>query len=628
MKPILLTFLALAPIILAAEKKPNIVLILADDLGYGDIGPFGSKKNRTPNLDRLAAEGAKLTSFYSAPVCSPSRAQLLTGSYAKRVSLPQVLFPASPIGLSKDEPTVATILKSQGYATTAIGKWHVGDHPDFLPTAHGFDSYFGLPYSNDMIREPGHPRRGSNPPLPLVKDTEVIQVIMPEDQKSLTARYTEAAVGFIREKKDQPFFVYLPHTAVHVPLYPGKDFQGKSSNGLYGDWVEEVDWGVGRIITTLKELGLAENTLVIFTSDNGPWLTQGDQGGESGPLRGGKGGTFEGGVRVPTIAWWPGNIPAGIDIGNISGNIDLLPTFATLSGAVIPGDHKIDGKDLTPLLLGKTTESQRDIHYYFSGNNLQAIRSGPWKLAIARQSEANGKPDPDARKPFSPTLYNLESDLGETKDVASEHPEIVSRIKALADQMDADLGITAVGPGVRPPGKVEKPVGLWLPGQPPSPAEVSAHYDSKPLADLKPGDTLPATHAPQIANKPFAVSISVAPTKPDGIILAQGGRTFGYALYLHGGKLHFTVRNREAHTISTPAPASAKYTIETQLGADGTLTLLIDGKPAATGKAASLISSQPGDGFSLGHDSGAPVADYHGTGAFEGTLSDLRVTVR
>lgn len=626
MKSVLFTLLVLTPLLHAAGRKPNIVLILADDLGYGDIGPFGSKKNRTPHLDRLAEEGAKLTSFYAAPVCTPSRAQVLTGSYAKRVSLPNVLRPAAPIGLSKDEPTLGTILKSQNYATIAIGKWHVGDHPDFLPAAHGFDRYFGLPYSNDMGREPGHPRRFNNPPLPLVKDTEVLQTVTPGDQKALTARYTETAVDFIRENKDRPFFIYLPHTAVHVPLHPGKDFQGKSSNGLYGDWVEEVDWSVGQITATLRELDLTENTLIVFTSDNGPWLTQADQGGEAGPLRGGKGGTFEGGVRVPTIASWPGKIPAGTTIDAITGNIDLLPTFAKLTGAALPANHKIDGKDLSPLLLGKTTSAARDTHYYFSGNTLQAVRSGPWKYAIARQNENTGRPDPDARKPFTPTLYNLETDLAETTDVAAGHPEIVARLKSLVDEINADLGTTGAGPGVRPPGRVEKPVGLWLPGHAPSPSEVAAHYDGKPLAELKPGDTLSSSTAPQIAGKPITLSLTVAPAKPEGIILAHGGRVYGYALHLQGGKLHFTIRNRDAITISAPAPTAEKYAIEASLAADGTLTLLIDGKPAATGKAPSLISRQPAENLALGHDDGASVANYQSAAAFEGTITNLKIT--
>ena len=284
-----------------------------DDMGYGDIGPFNSDtKNRTPNLDRMAKEGMKLTSFYAAPVCTPSRAQILTGCYAKRVSLPQVIMPASPIGLNRDEHTIASLLKAQGYATLCVGKWHVGDQPDFLPVHYGFDHYFGLPYSNDMGGEwdgaEDTPTDKRKPPLPLVRDEKVIETLKPADQDRLTERYTEEAVQFIRDHKDSPFFLYLAHTAVHVPLHPGAKFKGKSANGAYGDWVEEADASLGRVLDTLRELHLEENTLVVFSSDNGPWLIQGKDGGTAGPLRGGKGGTYEGGVREPTIAWRPGHI--------------------------------------------------------------------------------------------------------------------------------------------------------------------------------------------------------------------------------------------------------------------------------------------------------------------------------
>ena len=285
-----------------AAERPSFIVILADDLGYGDIAPFGSTVNRTPHLDRMAREGMKLTSFYAAPVCTPSRAQLLTGCYAKRVSLPNVIFPAATVGLNPQERTVASLLKPQGYATMAVGKWHVGDHPDFLPGRHGFDHYFGLPYSNDMGgREtasnpgPAGAKRDRRPPLPLVRDGQVIETVGARAQDQLTARYTQEAVAFIRAHTNQPFFLYLAHTAVHIPIHAGTAFQGKSANGPFGDWVEELDWSVGQVLETVRELGLSERTLVLFTSDNGPWLTQGTNGGVAGPLRGGKGGTYEGG---------------------------------------------------------------------------------------------------------------------------------------------------------------------------------------------------------------------------------------------------------------------------------------------------------------------------------------------
>lgn len=451
-----------------AARKPNLVVLLVDDMGYGDIGPFGSTLNRTPACDRMAAEGMKLTSFYAAPVCTPSRAQLLTGCYAKRVSLPAVIFPAAKVGLSAGEHTVAQLLKEQGYATECIGKWHVGDQPEFLPTHRGFDHYLGFPYSNDMGGEwdgraevPPNQRR---PPMPLVRDERVIDTMNGAKQDRIEQLYTDEAVRFIREHREGPFFLYLAHTAVHVPLHPGPGFRGRSKNGTYGDWVEEVDASTGRILDTLRDLKLSENTLVLFTSDNGPWLTQGKNGGTAGPLRGGKGGTYEGGMREPTLAWWPGHVPAGVTRDAVAGEIDLLPTFVHLAGGTVPADRPIDGADLTPLLLGRTRRSPRGVQYYFDGNELQAVREGPWKMAIAPQREQNrpaGQRQEPSTGPF-PKLYHLEKDLGETTDVASEHPDVIERLRRHVARMDADLGGRGVGPGVRPPGRVEDPKPLLM----------------------------------------------------------------------------------------------------------------------------------------------------------------------
>ena len=311
--------------------RPNFIFINIDDLGYADIGPFGSTLNRTPHLDRMAREGRKLTCFYAAPVCSPSRASLMTGCYPKRaLPIPHVLFPGNDVGLAPAEVTLAEVLKQQGYATAIIGKWHLGDQPEFLPTRQGFDYYYGLPYSNDMgpakdgvksnLGDPLPQTKGQGqPPLPLLRNETVLQRVLAEDQTTLVTRYTEEALKFLRQPRDRPFFLYLPHTAVHFPLYPGKAFQGKSKNGLYGDWVEEVDWSVGQVLDTVRELGLAEKTLVIFTSDNG-----GTKRGLNTPWRGHKGTTWEGGMRVPTIAWWPGRIPAGTSTDAVAGMMDIL----------------------------------------------------------------------------------------------------------------------------------------------------------------------------------------------------------------------------------------------------------------------------------------------------------------
>jgi len=451
----------------ARTAKPNFVLILADDLGYGDIGPFGSKRNRTPHLDRMAREGMKLTSFYAAPVCTPSRAQILTGSYAKRVSLPGVLGPCSKTGLSAAEHTIGELLQQQGYATLVIGKWHVGDDVSFLPTRHGFDHYFGLPYSNDMGPEDGQLGTSFRPPLPLVRDEKVIEEVKPKDQDNLTERYTDEAVKFIRAQKNHPFFLYLPHTAVHTPIHPGHHFRGRSASP-FSDWVEELDWSVGKVLDTLQALGLATNTLVCFTSDNGPWLPKGTNAGTAFPLRGGKGSTWEGGMREPTLAWWPGKISPGSSSDAVAANFDFLPTFVELAGGVVPADRKIDGKNLSPVLLGQTKDSPHAEHFYFSGNQLQAVRSGPWKLKFA--GLGNGKPPkPGPQEPDpAPQLFNLDNDIGEQVDLAARHPEIVTRLQGLIAGMDADLGVKDQGPGVRPAGRVENPVGLWLAGHPPS----------------------------------------------------------------------------------------------------------------------------------------------------------------
>jgi len=458
-------FLALAAVLVpvallqaAPEPKPNIVVILVDDMGYGDIGAFGSKVNRTPNLDRMANEGMKLTSFYAAPVCTASRAQLLTGCYAKRVSLPGVLPPLSPIGLSAKEHTIASLLKAQGYATMCIGKWHVGDQPEFLPTNRGFDHYFGLPYSNDMGGDNKPNAKGKiRPPLPLIRDAKVIEA--PVDQDSLTARYTEEAVEFITTNKDRPFFLYFPHTAVHVPLHPGANFKGKSANGTYGDWVEEVDWSVGRVLETLRSLKLSDHTVVLFTSDNGPWLSCGKNGGSAGPLTGGKFTTWEGGMREPMIAWWPGKIAAGTACDAVMSEMDLLPTCVKLAGGIVPSDRKLDGLDIWPLLAGQTKESPREALFYFNGNKLEAVRSGSWKLAIAPQDK-HEKGEGKAVSQTGPRLYNLDADICEKTDVAAQHPEIVARLEKLIEPMKSDLGLDGTGPGVRPTDRVANPVPL------------------------------------------------------------------------------------------------------------------------------------------------------------------------
>ncbi len=450
---------------LLAVEKPNIILINIDDLGYADISPFGGKV-KTPNLDRMAAEGMKLASHYAAPVCSPSRAAMMTGCYPKRVlPISGVLFPSAAVGLNPEETTVAEVLKKQGYLTTCIGKWHLGDQPEFLPTAQGFDSYFGIPYSNDMglasegsKSNAGEPiRKGkakagaqktvpvdetglkgdAQPPLPLVDAGQVVERVKAAQQHTFTRRYTERAVSFIREHQKQPFFIYLPHNAVHFPDYPHQDFMGKSGVSLQKDWTLEVDWSVGQILATLRELKMDSNTLVIFTSDNGGPI---NQGADNTPLRGGKGTTFEGGIRVCTLAWWPGKIQSASSTAAITSHMDWLPTFASLAGAALP-ERALDGLNISPLLLGHSGAQGHDVFYYYHGFNLQALRAGAWKLHLQKGE-----------------LYDLESDIGETKNLAKEQPEQVAKLRALAEVMLRDLGDgNADAPGVRSLGRVANP---------------------------------------------------------------------------------------------------------------------------------------------------------------------------
>jgi arylsulfatase A-like enzyme len=614
-------------------EKPNFIFILADDMGYGDIGPFGSVKNRTPNLDRMAREGMKFTSFYAAPLCTPSRAQILTGCYAKRVSLPDVLFPRSRIGLNTNEHTIASLLKGLGYATVAIGKWHVGDDRQFLPTRHGFDHYLGLPYSNDMGGEvPGKDTdkwKNRVPPLPLVRDEKVVETLRPADQDKLTALYTEEAVKFIHDNKSRPFFLYLPHTAVHIPLHPGAKFRGKSANGLYGDWVEEIDWCVGRVMEAVRQEGLENRTLIVFSSDNGPWISKGTNAGNAGPLRGGKGGTFEGGIREPMIAWWPGQVAAGSLCAAVAANFDLLPTFVKLAGGTVPSDHKIDGRDITPLLLGQSTESPHEAFYYFASTSLQAVRAGEWKLALVPQYEGFGPYhalSADLNHPLTPKLYNLEQDLGEKRDVAAEHPEVVERLMSYAREMDGDLGVgKANGPGVRAPGHADNPKGLWLAGH--EPASPSLY---QPSDKLRIGDEIEPDEAPQIAGRSFRITCRVKPVSRNAVIVAQGGSRTGYSIYLIDGVPTFGVREEGKFYSVTAAGAPGKtYGIEAELREDGAMILSIDGQPAATGKAAGLITRQPTEALCVGFDNGAPVGKYkdNPTIHFKGGIFDLEVIV-
>jgi arylsulfatase A len=449
----------------STEKlTPNVVLFFADDLGYADLNCFGGQQMSTPNLDQLAAAGMRLTSFYSSQaVCSASRCSLLTGCYNVRVGILGALGPKAKVCLNPAEMTIAELLKPAGYATAIFGKWHLGDSGIGLPLNHGFDQYHGLPYSNDMW--PRHPTNKSFPPLPLYKNGQKqLTEVTAEDQTQLTRWATEHALSFIETNRDRPFLLYLPYSMPHVPLFVSEQFRDQTGNGLYADVIAEIDWSVGQVMAKLKQYQLDTNTLVLFTSDNGPWLSYGDHAGSAGPLREGKGTTWEGGVRVPAIAHWPGKIPANTVCEEVAGTIDVLPTLAEISGAKLP-ELQIDGKSIWPLLSGEPrATSPHEAYYFYWDRELQAVRSGPWKLhfphgyrSLENKGGSGGNPANYVQKKCGLELYNLQEDVGEQNDCAAAHPEIVQRLTALAESMRAQLGdklTERVATTARPPGKL------------------------------------------------------------------------------------------------------------------------------------------------------------------------------
>jgi arylsulfatase A-like enzyme len=453
------------------QERPNIIIVFTDDQGYGDLASYGNTELNTPSTDRLADEGMRFTDFYvAAGVCTPSRAALLTGSYPKRVGLAhRVLFPFSDTGLNPDEITIAEILKTKGYATAAVGKWHLGHHTTFLPTRQGFDYYFGIPYSNDMGHNdydrlaPGF----VSGPTPILRNEKVIET--DPDQRDITRRYTDEAINFITDNKESPFFLYLAHSMPHVPIAASTHFEGKSEYGLYGDVIEEIDWGVGQILDHLEKLQIDDNTIVIFTSDNGAQIWEGDWGwvwtdddldgrttrgnitykhGSVGPLRGSKNSTWEGGMRVPFLVRWPGKVPAGRVSSEMVTAMDLLPTLAGIAGADLPKDRIIDGHNIWPILSGDPdAESPYEAFYYYRDDRLQAVRSGKWKLHVYRPREGQVQ-----------ILYDLESDIGETTDVSIQNQDVVIQLEALADKAREDLGDDVTGQegeNIRPIGTLE-----------------------------------------------------------------------------------------------------------------------------------------------------------------------------
>lgn len=433
--------------VLAADALPNVIIVYADDQGYQDLGCFGSPSIKTPNIDRLASQGMKFTDYYSAYcVCSASRAALMTGCYQPRLSIPGVLGPNSKVGLHPDEVTIADLLKTKGYATQCVGKWHLGDRPQTLPTAQGFDHYFGLPYSNDMARIQGW----GNDPDDLDKiwrekkwdiynneirrDLESVE--SPVNQTTLTDRYTEEAIKFIRNHADTPFFLYCPHSMPHVPLFVSEERYSPDPHQAYRLTIEHIDWSVGQLMQTLDELGISDNTLIVYTSDNGPWLSKNHHGGSALPLRNGKGTTYEGGMRVPGLARWPARIPAGTVCGEVVSSIDWLPTLASLVGAELP-PHPIDGLDISPVLTNPQAASPHRTagFFYYRNNQIEAVRLGTWKLrTTAAKPKKNAPPDASTVE-----LFDLEADVSEANNLAQSHPEMVEKLQALADDYDARL---------------------------------------------------------------------------------------------------------------------------------------------------------------------------------------------
>ncbi|HEX6926760.1 MAG TPA: sulfatase [Longimicrobiaceae bacterium] len=447
--------LAAIPPTLAAQEpgsagqipRPNIIVILTDDQGYGDLSSYGHPTLRTPNIDRMAEEGIRFTSFYATTsVCTPSRAALLTGRYPVRTGLVRVLGPGAEMGLPDSELTLAEALREQGYRTAMIGKWHLGDRPEFNPLRHGFDEFFGVPYSHDFRP----PFVADAPPegVPLLRGYDIVE--RPVDFPNMTQRFTAEAIRFIRESGGRPFFLYFAHPMPHLPVEPSEDFRGRSRAGRYGDVVEEIDWSVGEILRTLKELGIEQRTIVVYTSDNGPWQNQPPRMlqdgqrpwdvGSAGPLRGAKGSTWEGGVRVPGIVWWPGTIPAGQVSADIVTNMDLFPTLLRLAGGELPEGHRLDGVDILPVLEGQGPSPRQEL-FYFLGPELQAVRVGRWKLRVVPPASQAGQVSAAPQQTSAvPELYDLEVDPSERYNMAAEHPDIVSRLMRRMEEFGKEVG--------------------------------------------------------------------------------------------------------------------------------------------------------------------------------------------
>lgn len=634
-RALVVSFLAAFALFAAqAAERPNVVIIFIDDMGYGDVGFNGATGPKTPHLDRMATEGMRFDHFYvGCAVCSGSRTSLMTGSHYQRLSMRAVLFPNSDNGLHPNEVTIADMLKDAGYRTACVGKWHLGHLPPCLPTYQGFESYYGVPYSNDMWIDPanrladdilvregltlkevkaGHKKKNL---VPLMRDEEVIEY--PADQKTLTKRYTEESIRFIKSvtTKNQeqgtknPFFLYLPHTMVHLPLAVSKAFENRTDK-LIWDAIEEVDWSVGQILKTLKTLGIAENTLVLFTSDNGAAV------GTSLPLRAKKGSVYDGGIREPTVMWWPGTIPAGKVCHEVAGTIDMLPTLAGLCGGKLP-DAKIDGKDIKPLMLGQSGAKSPHENYVLM-HGLGTVRSGPWKFYPWRE-KTSGK-DAVAGRTASKNpvqLYNVVEDIGERKNLAAKHPDLVTRFQAAYT-----AHVKEIEANRRPTEVMSRPANAVSPERPGGPKK---RRKSKAMnwSNVKIGDVYSSGRAPSFTRKPFTISATIEATDPAGVIVAHGGSVIGYSLYIKDGTCFFSIRlSGDQLRVAKADIGDGRSTIRAELNKQGMLSLQINKGETAT-STGGLLKRHPSESLCIGHDDGNPVDPAAPKPAFNGELLEL-----
>jgi len=614
--------------IVIAAARPNVVIIFIDDMGYGDVGFNGATGPKTPNLDQMAVEGMQFDHFYvGCAVCSGSRTSLMTGCHYQRLSMRAVLFPNSDNGLHPDEVTIADMLLDTGYKTACVGKWHLGHLPPCLPTYQGFQSYYGVPYSNDMWIDPanklgkdiivregltieevqaGHKQRNR---VPLMRGEEVIEY--PANQKTLTKRYTEESIRFIRENKDEPFFLYLPHTMVHLPLAVSKEFENRTGK-LIWDAIEEVDWSVGEILSTLKSLGIDKKTLVLFTSDNGAAV------GSSLPLRAKKGSVYDGGIREPTVMWWPGTIPAGKVCNEVAGTIDMLPTLAGLCDGKLP-ENKIDGKDIKALMVGQPDATSPHEQYVLM-HGPGTVRSGPWKFYPWKETNNGRNAIKDRVVSTDPVqLYHVVDDIGERKNVAADHPDVVAKLQAAYDAHVAEIRSN-----LRPTQVMRRP---------PSPAAspgLPSRNTGKPSKEIdwskvKIGDVYSSGNSPNVAKRAFSVSALVEGDELSGIVAAQGGEVVGYSLYVKGVECVFAVRlsNSVIHRVKAPI-GSGKSTIKAGVDEKGTLSLQINDKDIALAPGG-LIVKHPAESFCIGHDDKMLVDQEAVTTPFMGKLIKLKV---